>query len=90
MWKATIMGLSLVAGALLPLCGATMCSGQSSGVSIDLATGTRTAALTERIRYSTGWVSGAASGATADVAVDGVTLKSATGTGYVDWTPDHN
>lgn len=90
MKKAIIVGLLLMAGAMLPLCGATMCSGQSSGVSIDLATGTRTAGLTERIRYSTGWVSGAVSGATADVAVDGVTLKSATGMGYVDWTPDHN
>ncbi len=90
MKKATIMGLSLMAGALLPIYGATMCSGQSSGVSIDLSTGMRTAALTERIHYSTGWVGGAASGAAAVVAVDGETLKSATGTGHVDWTPGHN
>ena len=70
--------------------GATMCLGNSAVTVIDLAPGARTAAVTERIRYSTGWVSDAASGATADVAVDGVTLKSATGTGYVDWTPDRN
>ena len=50
----------------------------------------RTTTNTERIRYSTDWVSGAASDAMAVVAVDGVTLKSATGTGYVDWTPDRN
>ena len=67
-----------------------MCSGESAATAIDLATGARTAALTERIRYSTDWVSGAASGAIADVSVDGVTLKSATGSGYVDWTPSTN
>ena len=70
--------------------GATMYSGDSAVTVIDLATGARTAGLTERIRYSTGWVSGVASDATANVAVDGVALKSATGTGYVDWMPDRN
>ena len=67
--------------------GGTMCSGSSASVTLDLATGTRTAAASETIRYSTAWVDGAASGATAVVAVNGVTLETATGTGYVDWTP---
>ena len=67
--------------------GGVMCSGQSIGTVIDMSSGTRTAAQTERIRYSTGWVSGAASGATAVVTVNGETLKSAIGTGYVDWVP---
>ena len=70
--------------------GATMCSGTSSSVKLDLATGTRTAAASETIRYSTAWVNGAASGATAVVAVNGETLKSATGSGAVTWKPLHN
>ena len=59
--------------------GATMCSGTSASVKIDLATGTRTAAASETIRYSTAWVDGAASGVTAVVSVNGETLKSAAG-----------
>ena len=57
---------------------------------IDLATGTRTAAASETIRYSTAWVDGAASGVTAVVSVNGETLKSATGSGAVTWTPERN
>lgn len=70
--------------------GATMCSGASVSVKLDLATGTRTAAVSETIRYSTAWVSGAASDATAVVEVNGETLKSATGSGSVIWTPERN
>ena len=70
--------------------GAAMCSGTSASVKLDLATGTRTAAASETIRYSTAWVDGAASGATAVVSVNGETLKSATGSGAVTWTPQHN
>ena len=70
--------------------GTTMCSGTSTSVKLDLVTGTRTAAASETIRYSTAWVDGAASGATAVVAVNGEMLKSATGSGAVTWTPQHN
>ena len=70
--------------------GATMCSGTSASVKLDLVTGTRTAAASETIRYSTTWVDGAASGATAVVSVNGEMLKSATGSGAVTWTPQHN
>ena len=70
--------------------GATMCSGTSASVTLDLATGTRTAATSETIRYSTAWVDGAAADATAVVEVNGETLNSATGSGYVDWTPSRN
>ena len=85
-----IVAIAVALCALFTAFGVTMCSGQSSGVPIDLGTGTRRAALKERIRYSTGWESGITSGANAVVAVDGVMLKSETGTGYVEWTPDHN
>ena len=56
--------------------GATMCSGTSASVTLDIATGTRTAAASETIRYSTVWVDGAASGATAVVEVNGEMLSS--------------
>lgn len=90
--KRLRIGLSAVVATYVSLMawGSTMCSGLSSGVSIDLVTGPRTAASTERIRYSTGWVNGVASDATVDVAVDGVSLIFETGTGYVDWTPTRN
>ena len=70
--------------------GATMCSGESASVTIDLTTSTRTAATSEAIRYSTAWVNGAASEAKAVVEVNGKVLTSATGIGYVDWTPMSN
>lgn len=79
--------IAIAASAALSTYGATMCSGSSASVKLDLVTGTRTAAATETIRYSTAWVSGAASGATAVVSVNGETLKSATGSGSVTWTP---
>ena len=70
--------------------GATMCSGTSVSVVLDLAMGTRTAAANEVMCYSTAWVDGAASDATAVVEVNGGTLNSATGSGVVTWTPQHN
>ena len=70
--------------------GATMCSGTSASVTLDLVTGTRTAAVSETIRYSTAWVDGAPSDATAVVEVNGETLNSVVGSGYVDWTPMSN
>lgn len=68
----------------------SLCSGVSSSKKVDIASGARIAAATEQIQYSTNWVSGAASGATAVVAVGNTTLKSATGSGSVNWTPAHN
>ena len=82
--------ITVSACAVFSVRGATMCSGTSASVKLDLATGTRTAAASETIRYSTAWVDGAASGATAVMSVNGETLKSAMGTGYVDWTPSCN
>ena len=70
--------------------GATMCSGGSASVTLDLSTGTRTAASNETIRYSTAWVDGAAADATVVVEVNGEALNSATGSGAVMWTPQHN
>lgn len=68
---------------------ATLCSGNSSAAAIDLTNGTRVAAATETIRYSAAWET-TASGATAVVAVNETTLKSATGTGSVAWKPTQN
>lgn len=70
--------------------GDTLCSGESSATAIDLTDGTRTAALTERIHYSTGWVDGATAASIAMVAVDGDELSTKTGTGFADWTPTKN
>ena len=65
---------------------ASLCSGNSAGVAVDTTAGTRTAAVRETIRYGATWET-MASGATVLVAVNGTTLKSATGTGSVVWTP---
>ena len=65
---------------------ATLCGGSSPSVAIDQTSGSRAAATTEAIRYSSAWESNAA-GAVAEVAVDGVVLKSATGSGSLEWTP---
>ena len=67
--------------------GGVICSGESDDVNIDLLPGVRTAAQTERICYSTGWVEGAGLDATAEIAVNGEILSSATGSGYINWTP---
>ena len=68
---------------------ASLCNGNSAGVAIDTTSGMRTAAASETIRYGATWET-TASGATAVVAVNGTTLKSATGTGSVVWTPTRN
>ena len=89
--KLITIGCAIVvtASTTLSAYGGTMCSGSSAPVKLDLTTGTRTCpvAIGETIRYSTAWVDGATSGATAVVAVDGETLKSATGSGSIEWTP---
>ena len=82
--------IAFAACAFFAVRGATMCSGTSASVKLDLATGTRAAATSETIRYSTAWVDGATSDATAIVSVNGETLKSAMGTGSFDWTPSCN
>ena len=82
--------ITVSACAVFSVRGATMCSGSSASVKLDLATGTRTAAASEVIRYSTDWVDGTVSGATAVVEVNGETLNFATGSGAVTWTPQHN
>ena len=76
--------------AALAAKGDTLCSGESGEVMIDLTAGTRTAALTERIHYSTAWVDGAGVGAEAVVEVNGEALNVSTGSGYIDWTPSLN
>ena len=88
--KKLLMIGCLVMVAALSVHGATMCSGASASVTLDLATDTRTAAANETIRYSTAWVDGASEGATVVVAVNGETLNTATGSGSVTWTPHHN
>ena len=82
----------MFAGLALPARSATMCSGNSASVTLDLTTGTRRCAeiVNETICYSTEWVDGAASDATAVVTVNGETLNSATGSGVVTWTPSRN
>ncbi len=70
--------------------GATMCSGDSASVTLDLAIGTRVISASETIRYSTAWVDGAGSGATAVVTVNDETLNSSTGNGSVTWTPQRS
>ena len=82
--------IAFAACAFFAVRGATMCSGTSASVKLDLATGTRAAVTSETIRYSTAWVDGATSGATAVVSVNGETLKSTTGSGTVIWTPTRN
>ena len=70
--------------------GATMCSGTSASVALDLTTGTRVTSASETIRYSTAWADGAVADATAVVEVNGEALSSMAGSGAVTWTPQHN
>ncbi len=79
--------VAVTMSAVLSVHGTTLCEGTSTPVLLNLASGIRTAAMTEMVCYSTAWVDGAASGATAVVAVNGETLSSASGSGYVDWAP---
>lgn len=69
--------------------GSTLCSGVSAPTSIDLTTGTRTAALAEAIRYSTVWETDA-SGAHAFIAVNSETVNTASGSGAFVWQPARN
>ena len=78
---ATVVSVSLATR------GDALCAGESEVTVIDLASGTRTSTMTERIWYSADWVNGAGSGATIVVEVDGIVLSSATGSGFVDWEP---
>ena len=73
--------------AVFAVSGTALCAGESEMVGIDLSTGTRTAVLPERICYSVGWVDGAGADAVAVVEVNGETLNSVVGSGYVEWTP---
>ena len=72
------------------VCLDVLCSGESEMGKVDLASSTRMAAQTEQVCYSSTWEDGAASGATAVVEVNGEMLTSATGSGYIDWTPMSN
>ena len=82
--------IAFTACAVFTVKGATMCSGESASVTLDLATGTRAISASETIRYSTAWVDGAAADATAVIEVNGETLTSMSGSGAVTWTPQHN
>ena len=90
--KLMIIGIvtMIVTGAAMSARCAVMCSGESALVTLDFTTGVRIAATSETICYSSGWVGGAAADATAVVAVNGETLFSAVGSGYVEWTPMSN
>ena len=68
---------------------ATLCGGDSPAATINLASGTRTAALAEAIRYSTAWETDA-SGAQAVIAVNGETVNAASGSGAFVWRPARN
>lgn len=82
-WIGTLMGS-------LTNLAATLCSGTSPAVTLDLVAGTRVAAARETIRYSSAWETSVWWVASAVVAVNGTTLKSATGTSSVVWTPTRN
>ncbi len=82
--------IAVIVCAAFSMHGATMCSGTSAAVNLDLATGTRAISSSETIRYSTAWVDGAAADATAVVEVNGEALSSMTGSGDITWTPQHN
>ena len=89
MKHTTITALAVLAFAFSTARAATLCSGGSSPVVIDLASGMRTAALTESIRYSTTWET-SASGAQAVIAVNGETVNTASGSGAFVWQPTRN
>ena len=69
--------------------GATLCSGNSPEIGIDQTIGSRVARVSETIRFSSAWESSNV-GAVAEVAVNGVVVKTASGTGTVDWSPTRN
>ncbi len=87
-----MVSICMVAFGVLSLADAkasTLCNGNSTATIIDLTPGTRTAALSESIRYSTAWETSAA-GAQAIITVNGEELNSTTGNGSVEWSPLHN
>jgi len=84
-----ILLIVCVVANTMAVCAASLCNSSSAGVRLDTTSGTRTAAASETIRYGATWET-TASGATAVVVVNGSTLKSATGTGSVVWTPTRN
>ncbi|MBO7653828.1 MAG: chitobiase/beta-hexosaminidase C-terminal domain-containing protein, partial [Kiritimatiellae bacterium] len=84
MRKIIMMCCGIVFAACAAM-GEVVCSGSSAAVELDLTSGTRTATLTERIRYSTEWVEGAGADAVAVVEVGGVALSADAGNGFVDW-----
>lgn len=90
MKKVINLTATLMLSVTLPALGGTLCSGDSATTIIDLAPGVRTAAATERIRYSTDWEVGVTANATAVVMVGDELLNSSTGSGFVDWTPMSN
>ena len=69
---------------------AVLCNGQSTTMTVDLTSGTRTAALMEHICYSTDWISGAGVDAQAVIMVNGEKMNSAVGAGFVNWIPSRN
>ena len=67
-----------------------ICYGKSGVLAIDIMSSTKTTAQTERVCYSTMWVNGTGADTVAVVEVNGETLSSTIGSGYVDWTPMSN
>ena len=77
---------TLLAFALSTAHAATLCSGSSAPTFVDLTSGTRIAALTEPLRYSTAWETDA-SGAEAVIVVNGETVQTTSGSGTFVWQP---
>ena len=90
MKKIAMIFSAIAVGMTFAVHGTVICESESTAVAIDLTPGARTTTLTERIRYSTDWVSGTASGAEAVIAVNYELFYSAVGNGFVDWTPPCN
>ena len=89
MYLKTISTLFALVCAFSTVPAATLCSGNSSLTIIDLTSGTRTAAITETIRYSTSWET-SVSGAQAVIAVNGETVNTASDSGAFTWQPTRN
>jgi len=64
-------------------------SAATTHLALDMASGTRTAVARETIRYGATWET-TASGATAEVSVNGVVVTNAIGSGTFEWTPTRN
>ena len=70
--------------------GNRLCCGQSTITAVDLIPDIRTAALTERIYYSSTWAQSLGVEATSVVEVNCETLNSTAGAGFIEWTPQSN